>query len=55
MEKQRVQLKFDGRYEDLEGENRQWTILTDFFDKDGCNRRNGSFSLHSLKELGIVP
>lgn len=33
---------------------RQWTLLTDFYDAKGFNRKNSTFSLMGLKELGII-
>lgn len=47
-------LKYDGRYDWIPGESRQWTILTDFIDQNGANRRKGSFSLQGLKDIGLI-
>ena len=32
-----------------------WTILSEFKDKNGYNRKHGTFSRDGLTELGIVP
>jgi hypothetical protein len=47
-------LKYDGRWTWITGENRQWTILNHWIDRDGADRFRGSFSLQGLKELGII-
>ncbi len=47
-------LRYDGRWEFLEGDNRQWTLLSHFIDANGYDRFKGSFSLTGLVLLGIV-
>lgn len=49
-----VSLRYDGRYTDLPGKPRQWTILSHFLDQDGADRFRSSFSLEGLKEIGAV-
>ena len=50
----RAKLKYDGRWTWIEGENRQWTIVSDWIDASGENRKWGSFSLEGLMELKII-
>ncbi len=53
---QTVKLKYDGRWTWYPTqENRQWTVLSSFIDRDGQNRLYGSFGLKDLKALGIIP
>ena len=49
-----IHLRYDGKYDFIPGENRQWTLLSHFIDKNGDDRFKGSFTYQSLKELGIV-
>lgn len=51
---QSVRLRYDGRWKDFPGENRQWTIMNSFIDAAGHERKGGSFGLDTLKELGIA-
>jgi len=47
-------LRYDGKYEDMVGENRQWTIASSFVDADGCERIRGSFGLEGLRQIGLI-
>lgn len=49
-----VKLRYDGRYEFVHGENRQWTIVSTFIDRDGANRKGSSFFLETLKDIGAI-
>lgn len=52
---QRVTLRYDGKYNFMPPpDDRQWTITSDFYDTNGCNRKRGSFGLRGLQELGII-
>lgn len=33
---------------------RMWTIVSDFYDQKGFNRKNGTFTELGLKELNII-
>ncbi len=48
-------LKYDGRHTWMPGENRQWTLMNHFLDKNGKDRFKGSFGLNGLKQIGIIP
>lgn len=41
-------LRYDGRWDWVEGENRQWTIVSHFVDANGHDRYKGSFGLDSI-------
>jgi len=47
-------LRYDGKYEDMVGENRQWTIVSSFVDANGCERIRGSFGLEGLLQIGLI-
>ncbi len=49
-----IKLRYDGKWTDLPGQPRQWTITSDFIDSSGANRAHGSFGLEGLQQLGIV-
>ena len=50
-----VKLRYDGKWTDIPEMGRQWTLLSDYFDADGQNRRGGSFSLAGLVEINVIP
>lgn len=50
-----ARLRFDGRYDFINGENRQWTIVSHFIDANGADRFKGSFTLDGLREIGFIP
>ncbi len=52
--KQTAILRYDGRYEFIQGENRQWTIQSHYIDQNGCDRYRGSFTLDGLREIGVI-
>lgn len=49
-----ARLKYDGKYEWFPGENRQWTILSHFIDRNGADRFRGSFTLQGLRDIGFI-
>lgn len=49
-----VILRYDGRWHDLPGQPKQWTIMSHFYDKQGRDRIYSSFFIDSLRKLGIV-
>jgi len=50
-----VDLRYDGAYDWIPGiAGKQWTIMNDFLDKNGHNRKRGTFSVTGLIDLGIV-
>lgn len=49
-----VLLRYDGKYMFVPGENRQWTIVSDFIDDNGANRKGSSFFLETLKAIGAI-
>jgi hypothetical protein len=54
MENKQTILRFDGRWKDFPGDNRQWTIMTHFLDASGRDRFRSSFFIGGLIELGII-
>jgi hypothetical protein len=54
MRNEPVRLKYEGKFDWIKGENRQWTITSHFIDVDGNDRYRGTFSLEGLVKLGIV-
>ena len=54
-------LRYDGAYDlstlpaDVVMDGRQWTIISDWFDSTGANRKYGSFMLEGLQEIGLIP
>lgn len=49
-----VVLRYDGRWEGMIGDNRQWTILSHYIAPDGEDYCKSSRTLKGLIELGIV-
>ena len=52
---QMTRLRYEGKYDWIKDEDaRQWTIISDFYDKNGHNRKAGTFGLESLKNIGVI-
>lgn len=49
-----VVLRYDGRWKDMPNSPRQWTIMSHYIDKEGCDRLYGSFGLEGLKDIGLL-
>ena len=50
-----VQLRYDGAYGWIEGDDKhQWTLMTSYIDKNGCDRKKSTFGFSGLKEIGVI-
>lgn len=47
-------LRYDGKYADVAGQPRQWTILSHFIGPDGGDYFRSSRMLEGLQQLGII-
>lgn len=53
--KQTPRLKYDGKWPEELGGERQWTLKSEYIDENGFDRRGGSFTLDGLKKIRVVP